>query len=162
MPLIQCWLTFSPSRIYIDKQEWKNAMRCSYTLIKNENVRLETSPLEKNESQFWKLQWKYFFYWNEVPCGKLFCCLLGVFNKKFGIGSMALDKLSHLKIPAVRIIVGNWRGSCASLAEICVAARSWSSAPQTFWSVAWRSNSYRNIFLVALPIRRKEMLASIY
>lgn len=67
-----------------------------------------------------------------MPCGNVFCRLLGVFNKKFGIGSMALDKLPHLKIPAVRIIVGKQSGSRASLAEICVAARSWSSAPQTF------------------------------
>lgn len=58
--------------------------------------------------------------------------LLGVFNQKFGIGSMALDKLAHLKIPAVRIIVGKQSGSRASLVEICVAAGSCSSVPWTF------------------------------
>lgn len=61
-----------------------------------------------------------------MPCGKVVCCHLGVFNQKFGIGSMALDKLPHLGIPAVRIVVGKQSGSHASLAEICMAARSWS------------------------------------
>lgn len=54
---------------------------------------------------------------------------------------MALGKLPHFEIPAVRIIVGKLRGwwlqanaewfSC-DLAEICVAARSFSSVSQIF------------------------------
>lgn len=97
-------------------------MSCSYTLLKDENERLEMLPLEENEPQFWKFRWKYFFLlkWGVLWKGSL----LGVFNKKFVLGSVALDMLPHLKIPAVGIIVGKQSGSFASLAEICVAAGS--------------------------------------
>lgn len=144
-------------------------MSCNYTLIDDMkfNERQQASPLEEKQSQFWEFQWKHSFDWNELSCGKIACCLLGVFNGKFGIGSTALDELPHFEIPALRITLGSWEalgfkqmqsGSCATLAEIYVAARSFSSVRlRFFWSMAWRSNSckYRKIFLIAIPVRRK-------